>query len=112
MVFLLKLDDLRRPLEKSSARANTTKGRCGAEFLQAIAATSGDADKALHRIAEITARLFGSQSVTIRIVGDDGWWGQSIRWGSSSLRVGMETSAAELETGGPNLPATALRENR
>src|SRR5262249_29742939 len=83
-----------------------------AEILRTIASTSGDADRALHRIAEISANLFGAQSVTIRFVGDDGKWGRSIRWGSSSVRIAMETSTADLEVDGPNLPGTALRENR
>jgi GAF domain-containing protein len=92
-------------------RAARDRQVAGAEILRAIASTSGDADRALHRIAEISAQLFGAQSVTIRFVGDDGKWGRSIRWGSSSVRIAMETSAAD-EVDGPNLPATVLRENR
>jgi GAF domain-containing protein len=83
-----------------------------AEVLRAIATTSGDAGNALRRIAEITARLFGASSVTIHIAGNGNQWHQSIRWGTSSARLGSELSAAQLGPSGPNLPGTVFRTNQ
>ncbi|WP_168212864.1 MULTISPECIES: GAF domain-containing protein [unclassified Bradyrhizobium] len=82
-----------------------------AEILQSIANTSGDAEQALRRVAETTARLFGASSVTIRIA-RDGEWGQSINVGAGSERIAAEVSAARLRLGGRNLPSTVLGENR
>jgi GAF domain-containing protein len=82
-----------------------------AEILQSIANTSGDAEQALRRVAETTARLLGASSVTIRIA-RDGEWGQSINVGAGSERIAAEVSAARLRLGGRNLPSTVLGENR
>ncbi|SHM01147.1 GAF domain-containing protein [Bradyrhizobium lablabi] len=82
-----------------------------AEILQSIANTSGDAEQALRRVAETTARLFGASSVTIRIA-RDGEWGQSINVGAGSERIAAEVSAARLRLGGRNLPSMVLGENR
>ncbi|MDB5603165.1 MAG: two-component sensor histidine kinase [Bradyrhizobium sp.] len=82
-----------------------------AEILRAIASAPGDAKRSLHQIAETTARLFGAPSVTIHIADGDEW-GQTIRVGASSKRVGAEVAAARLQIGERNLPGTVLLENR
>ncbi|MEH2568506.1 GAF domain-containing protein [Bradyrhizobium sp. AZCC 2289] len=82
-----------------------------AEILSTIAGARGDAERALQKVAETTARLFGASSVTIRIArGDE--WGQSINVGAGSERIAAEVSAARLRLGARNLPSTVLGENR
>jgi GAF domain-containing protein len=97
---------------KAELRAARDRQTASAEVFRAIATTSGDAANALRRIAEITARLFGASSVTIHIAGEGDRWRQSIRWGTSSARVGHELTEAQLGPSGPNLPATVYRTNR
>ena len=95
----------------SEFRSARDRQAASAEILQAIARTSGDAERSLQRIAEITARLFGAQSVTIRIAeGEE--WGRSIRFGAISKRIAAEVPAAQLRIGARNLPGTVVRENR
>src|SRR5882757_7380800 len=92
-------------------RAVRDRQAASAEILQTIASTSGDAERALQRIAETTARLFGASSVTIRIA-EGGEWARTIRVGSSSKRIGTESLPAELEIGDRSLPGAVFRENR
>src|SRR3978361_400520 len=81
--------------ELSSARE---RQNASADILGTIANASGDAEGSLHRIAETTARLFGAESVTIRIVdGDD--WGQTVRFGPSSERIGALVPAEQRRAG-------------
>jgi len=105
--------DLRRENARLQAELRTARDRQAgsAEILRAIAATSGDAERSLWQIAEITARLFGASSVTLNIAAGDEW-AQMIRVGAGSHRVGSEVSAAQLRIGGPNLAGTVFRENR
>src|SRR5229473_4173986 len=92
-------------------RAAQDRQTGSAEILRAIANASGDVEQSLHRIAETTARLFDAPSVTLHIAeGDE--WGQTIRVGDSSKRIGMEVSDAQLRIGGHNMPGTVLLENR
>ena len=51
---------------QAELRAVRDRQAGSAEILNAIAGTSGDAERSLHQIAETTARLFGASSVTIR----------------------------------------------
>ena len=90
-------------------RAARNREAASAEILGAITNTSGDADRSLQRIAEITARLFDAPSVTIRIAGENEWV-RTIRVGASSQRVGAVPATRDL--GGRNLPATVFQENR
>src|SRR5690349_19758038 len=58
-----------------------------AEIPRTVASTSGDAERSLQQIAEITARPFGAVSVTVPVAeGDE--WGQTIRVGDGSKHVG------------------------
>jgi len=95
----------------SELRSAQDRQTASAEILQAIASTSGDAERSLQQIAEITARLFAAQSVTIRIAeGEE--WGRSIRFGAISKRIATEVPAAQLRIRARNLPGTVVRENR
>jgi GAF domain-containing protein len=97
---------LRAQLRFARERQNAS-----AEILRAIASTQGDAEQALRQIAEITARLFGAPSVSIRLIeGDE--WGLSINHGANSKRIRAEVSAEQRRVGGRNLPGTVFRENR
>jgi len=82
-----------------------------ADILSTIANASGDAQASLQRIAETTARLFDASSVTIRIADGDKW-GQTIRYGAGSERIGKEVPATQLEIGARNLPSAVFRLNQ
>jgi two-component system NtrC family sensor kinase len=105
--------DLRRRIAELEHELETAHDRQNgsAEILRAVAGTSGDAEKSLQQIAETTARLFGSPSVTLHIA-DDGGWTRTIRVGATSKSVGAQISDAQLNIQGHNLPGTVLRENR
>jgi GAF domain-containing protein/CheY-like chemotaxis protein len=85
------------------------------DILRAIAAAPGDADGALRKIAETTARLFGAAGVSFRIAEGDAFKlsvgvGQGAEQISSSL---YEADPVLRPTvGGRNLPGTVVRENR
>src|SRR6202048_644821 len=104
----LRLENARLLTELRAAQDRQT---ASAEILRTIPGAPGDAEQALRRVAETTARLFGASSVTIRIA-RDGEWGQSINVGAGSERIAAEVSAARLRLGGRNLPSTVLGENR
>src|SRR6202011_5430617 len=105
--------DLER--ENAQLRAELRSARDGqnasAEILSAIAGTSGDAERSLQQIVEITARLFGAPSVSLRIAGGDEW-SRTIRVGASEERIVSAVSAAQQRIGARNLPGTVLLENR
>jgi GAF domain-containing protein len=82
-----------------------------AEILRTISETSGDAERSLPQIAEITARLFGASSVRIRLV-ENGEWGRSFHVGRSSDAIQSAVPAAKARIGGRNLPGTVVAENR
>src|SRR5260221_10910642 len=101
--------------ENAQLRAELRSARDGqnasAEILSAIAGTSGDPERSLQQIVEITARLFGAPSVSIRIGGGDEW-SRTIRVGASEERIVSAVSAAQQRIGARNLPGTVLLENR
>src|SRR5437879_5509628 len=104
-------------LERDNARLNGELGsarerqNASAEILHSIAATSGDAERSLYRIAETSARLFGATSATIQIAEGDSWV-KIIRVGDTSKRVGETVPVAQLRIGGRNMPGTIVAENR
>ncbi|AHY51971.1 GAF domain-containing protein [Bradyrhizobium japonicum] len=81
------------------------------EILRTIASSSGDADAALHQIAEATMGLFGAPSAAIHIADGDGW-SKIIRVGDSSKRVGAGVPLSQLKIGGRNMPGVIVAENR
>jgi two-component system, NtrC family, sensor kinase len=105
--------DLKRRIAELERKLETSRDRQtgSAEILRTIAGASGDAETALHQIAETTARLFGGQSVRIRIA-ESGEWVRTIAVGASAERLGLEVSAMEGRIGGKNLPSTVVLENR
>src|SRR3954467_5814007 len=93
-------------------RAAHDRQAASAEILRTIANTSGDAAHSLQQIAETTARLFGCQSVGIRIA-ENNEWTLTIGVGKSAERIGAEVTEAQLRiSGSKNLPGTVLLENR
>src|SRR6266849_1283259 len=90
-------------------RAARDRQRASAEILRAIAGTSGDAERSLRQIAEITARLFDAPSVTLHLAEGD-QWGYTIRVGESSRRIGAQVPEVQLRIGGHNLPGMVLLE--
>src|ERR1700674_4457262 len=102
--------DLRQENARLQAelRAGVDRQAASAEILRAIASTSGDAERSLQQIAEITARLFDAPSVTVHVAkGDE--WGQTIRVGTSSKRIGMEVPAGPPQIQARNLPSPGRR---
>ncbi len=95
---------------KNELRAAAERQNAGAEILNAIANTHGDAGHALQRIAEATQHFFNAASVTIRIAEGDQWV-QTVRVGSSAHLTGAQPTSDAI-TGGTNLPATVYRWNR
>src|SRR6202045_3020060 len=92
MVADLRQENARLLAELRAARDRQAGS---AEILSTIAGAPGDAERALQKVAETTARLFGASSVTIRIPrGDE--WGQSINVGAGSERMAAEVSKARL----------------
>jgi len=81
-----------------------------AEILRTISEVSGDAERSLQQIVEITARLFGASSVRIRLAGTGG--GRSFHVGRSSEAILATVPGAQGHIGGRNLPGTVLAENR
>ena len=82
-----------------------------AAILRTISGVSGDAERSLPQIAEITARLFGASSVRIRLV-EDGEWGSTFHVGRSSEAITSSVPEAKVQIGGRNLPGTVVAENR
>src|SRR5436853_7044943 len=105
------VDDLRQENARLQAelRAAREQQAASAEILRAIASTSGDAERSLQQIVEITARLFGASSVTLNIAGGDEW-ARMIRVDAVSQRVGSELAGAERPIGPRTLPTTVSRE--
>ena len=112
--------DLERQLQSARSHNSHLQSELGvardrqnasAEILRTIASASGDAERSLTRIAEISMRLFGASSATIQIAEGDGW-SRIIRVGDSSKRVGAGVPEAQLKIGGRNMPGTIVAENR
>ena len=99
-------DRLRNELAVARDRQNAS-----ADILRTIASASGDADGSLQQIAETSARLFGATSATIHIAEGDRW-ARTIRFGSSSERIGAGVPESQLRIGGRNMPGTIVAENR
>ena len=103
------IPNLKSQLNKAVAQQAATM-----EILRLVADAPNDADLALHRIAEITAQLFGAAGVSFRIAEGDEF----------KLSVGVGQGAREISTklyddpakrpmvGGRNLAGTVVRENR
>src|ERR1700759_3394871 len=95
---------------QNELRAATEHRRAASEILRMIAATAGDAEHALQKIAEATQHFFNAASVTVRVAKGDEWI-QTVRVGSSGHLTGSQPTS-NLATRGTNLPGTVYQENR
>jgi GAF domain-containing protein len=105
---VLAQENARLQSELATAREREA---ASAEILRTISEVSGDAERSLQQITEITARLFGASSVRIRLV-ENGDWGRSFHVGRSSEAIQSAVPAAKARIGGRNLPGTVVAENR
>ncbi len=99
------LKELRESLEGQTATS---------DILRVIAASLGDAEGSLHKIAETTARLFGAAGVSFRIAEGDAFkLSVGVGSGAEQIGTGLYADPSKRPTvGGPNLPGTVVRENR
>src|SRR3982074_3114015 len=79
-------------------RAGLDRQTASAQILRPTAGAPGDGERGLQQVAETTARLFGGQSVRIRIVEKD-QWSRTISVGASAKRIAAELSAAPVRVG-------------
>ena len=84
------------------------------DILRAIAASPGDAEGSLRKIAETTARLFGAAGVSFRIAEGEAFkWSVGVGQGAEQITTSLYDDPALRPTvGGRNLPGTVVRENR
>ena len=99
------LGELRESLERQTATS---------EILRAIAASPGDAEGSLHKIAETTAQLFDAAGVSFRIAeGDEFKLSVGVGQGAEQVTTDLYADPALRPTvGGRNLPGKVVRENR
>jgi two-component system, NtrC family, sensor kinase len=84
------------------------------DILRAIAASPGDAEGSLRKIAETTARLFNAVGVSFRIVEGD-QFGLSVGVGQGAEQISSKIYADPAKrpiVGGRTLPAGVVRDNR
>src|SRR5262249_16537083 len=99
------LSELRASLERQTATS---------DILRAIAASPGDADGSLRKIAETTARLFGAAGVSFRIAeGDHFKLSVGVGQGAEQISAKLYNDPVKSPTvSGRNLAGTVVRENR
>jgi two-component system NtrC family sensor kinase len=104
-----QLDARTRELNEALEQQKATS-----EILRAIAATPGDAEGTLRKIAETTARLFDAVGVTFRVVeGDDFKLYVGVGQGAEQIRSTLWADPAKRSTvRSRTLPGTVVRENR
>jgi GAF domain-containing protein/nitrogen-specific signal transduction histidine kinase len=97
--------DLTQSLERQTATS---------DILGAIAASPGDAERTLKKIAETTSRLFGAAGVSFRIAeGDEFKVSIGVGRGAEQISSQLYSDPAKRPTvSGRNLPAAVIRENR
>ena len=100
-----RTQELRESLEGQTATS---------DILRAIAASPGDAEGSLRKIAETTARLFGAAGVSFRIAEGEAFkWSVGVGQGAEQITTSLYDDPALRPTvGGRNLPGTVVRENR
>ncbi|HEV2547049.1 MAG TPA: GAF domain-containing protein [Stellaceae bacterium] len=107
--LLEAVNDRNRDLEQSLERQTATS-----DILGAIAASPGEAEGTLRKIAETTARLFSTAGVSFRMVeGDEFKLSVGVGRGAEQVTEALWENPARRPTpGGASLPATVVRENR
>src|ERR1700722_14897140 len=105
--------DLREENARLRAELCTARNRqtAGAEILRTIAGASGDAERSLRHIAEITERLFVASSVLL-LIADGERWGHSIRVGAGSERIATAIPLAHVAITPQFMPGAVYLENR
>src|ERR1700674_2109499 len=105
--------DLREEHARLRAELSTARHRqtAGAEILRPIAGASGDAERSLGHIAEITERLFVASSVSL-LIADGERWGHSIRVGAGSERIATAIPLAHVAITPQFMPGAVYLENR
>ena len=100
-----RTDDLAESLERQTATS---------DILRIIAATPGDAEGTLRKIAETTARLFAAAGVAFRLTeGDEFKTMIGVGQGAEQIGTTLYDDPARRPTvSGRNLPGTVVRENR
>jgi signal transduction histidine kinase len=96
---------------QAELRAAQERQNASAEILRAIANAGGDAGRSLQRIAEITASLFGSSSVSL-LIADGERWGQTFRVGAGSERIASAIPLAHVAITTQFMPGAVYLENR
>ena len=96
---------------QAELRVARERQTASAEILRAIANASGDAERSLQQIAEITARLFGASSVSL-LVADGERWGRTIRVGAGSERIATAIPLAHVAITPQFMPGAVYLENR
>src|SRR6202047_5645588 len=97
---------------RAELRAARDRQAAGAEILRAIASTSGDAERSLRRIAEITEQLFGASSVSLLIAAAGERWGQAIGVGAGSERIAAAIPLTHVTITPEFMPGAVYLENR
>src|ERR1700732_129726 len=97
---------------KAELRAAQDRQAAGAEILRAIASTSGDAERSLRRIAEITEQLFGASSVSLLIAAAGERWGRAISVGAGSERIAAAIPLTHVTITPEFMPGAVYLENR
>ena len=101
--------DLQHQLAEARERLDATS-----DILRAIAASPGDAEGSLRKIAETTTRLFGAAGASFRVAdGDEFKWSVGVGQGAEQIGSSLYSDPALRPTvGGRNLPGTVVRESR
>ena len=97
---------------KAELRAAQDRQAAGAEILRAIASASGDAERSLRRIAEITEQLFGASSVSLLIAAAGERWGRAISVGAGSERIAAAIPLTHVTITPEFMPGAVYLENR
>ena len=105
--------DLREENARLQGELRTARDRQAAtsEILRTVAGASGDAERALQRIAEITERLFDASSVSLHIA-DGERWGRTIWVGAASERIATALPLAHVAINPQFMPGAVCLENR
>jgi len=107
--LLEEINSRNSELERSLERQTATS-----EILRAIAASPGEAEGTLRKIAETTARLFGAAGVSFRMVeGNEFKLSVGVGRGAEQVSAALwNDPATRPSLRGRNLPAAVVRENR
>ena len=97
---------------RAELRAAQDRQAAGAEILRAIASASGDAERSLRRIAEITEQLFGASSVSLLIAAAGERWGRAISVGAGSERIAAAIPLTHVTITPEFMPGAVYLENR